>query len=354
MEIDASPSRLRPHTQLMTRVTILTGFLGAGKTTLLNRILRGNHGRRIGVLVNDFGAVNIDAKLVASVADGGQAINLSNGCICCSMQGDLVTSTLKMLDGPNPPEQIVIEASGISDPFGVAAAFRTSQLREQTRLDGVVTLVDAENARSRFLDRQLVEDQIRAADIVLLNKADLVGRERLLELESWIRDLVPRARVIPTVQADVPLDVLLGVGGAASAASEHDHGPHDVAAFTTLSYESRCRLAYRKVQAALEALPPKIFRAKGTLYLADAPNLRFVAQMVGRRVMIDVDRPWGEETPCTQIVVIGTPGSITPDDLAARFDACITDAIPIMADEAFQRLRTQHKNAGVLTLARHR
>jgi G3E family GTPase len=321
-----------------TPVTILTGFLGAGKTTLLNRILRGNHGRRVGVLVNDFGAVNIDAKLVDSVADGGQAINLANGCICCSMQGDLVTSSLTMLSGPNPPEQIVIEASGISDPFGVAAAFRTSQLRDRTRLDGVVALVDAENARSRFLDRQLVEDQIRAADIVLLNKADLVGRERLLELEAWIRGLVPRARVIPTVHADIPLDLLLGVGGAGSA-FEHDHGPHDIAQFTGLTYESPCRLAYRKVQAALESLPPGIFRAKGTLYLADAPNLRFVAQMVGRRVSIDVDRPWDEELPRTQLVFIGAPGSITPDDLAARFDACISDAIPIMADEAFQRLR---------------
>ncbi len=333
-------------------VTILTGFLGAGKTTLLNRILRGNHGRRIGVLVNDFGAVNIDAKLVDSVADGGQGINLSNGCICCSMQGDLVTSTLTMLTGPNPPEQIVIEASGISDPFGVAGAFRTSQLRDRTRLDGVVALVDAENARSRFLDRQLVEDQIRAADIVLLNKADLVGRERLLELEFWIRDLVPRARVIPTIRADVPLDLLLDVGGATSS-SAHDHAPHDIAQFTTLSYGSGCRLAYRKVQAALESLPLDVFRAKGTLYLADAPNLRFVAQMVGRRVSIDVDRPWGEETARTEIVVIGAPGSLTAEDVTARFDACITDAIPIMANEPFQRMRTHHKKARALLASTH-
>lgn len=327
--------------ELTTPVTILTGFLGAGKTTLLNRILRGNHGRRIGVLVNDFGAVNIDARLVNSVADGGQAINLSNGCICCSMQGDLVTSTLKMLSAPEPPEQIVIEASGISDPFGVAAAFRTSQLRDITRLDGVVTLVDAENAGSRSLDRQLVEDQIRAADIVLLNKADLVERERLLELESWIRGLVPRARIIPTVQADVPLHLLLGLGGA--ALSDNDHGPHDVARFTSFTYETDCRLAYRKVQSALESLPPEVFRAKGTLHLADAPNLRFVAQMVGRRVRIDVDRPWGEERPCTQLVVIGAPGSITGDDLVARFDACATDAFPVMADEAFGKLWARSK-----------
>jgi G3E family GTPase len=326
------------NSQLTTPVTILTGFLGAGKTTLLNRILRGNHGLRIGVLVNDFGAVNIDARLVDSVADGGQAINLSNGCICCSMQGDLVTSTLKMLSRPDPPEQIVIEASGISDPFGVASAFRTSQLRERTRLDGVVALVDAENAHSPYLDRQLVEDQIRAADIVLLNKADLVDAARLEELREWVRELVPRARVLTVVQADIPLEVLLGVGGA-SAASSHDHGPHEIARFSTITYETECRLAYRKVQAALESLPPEVFRAKGTLYLADAPNLRFVAQLVGRRVTIDVDRPWGEEEPRTQLVVIGAPGSISGPELDARIDACSTDAFPIMADGAFQRLR---------------
>jgi len=326
---------------MTTPVTILTGFLGAGKTTLLNRILRGDHGLRIGVLVNDFGSVNIDARLVDSVADGGQAINLSNGCICCTMQGDLVTSTLKMLDRPNPPEQIVVEASGISDPFGVAAAFRTSRLRERTRLDGVIAVVDAENARSPYLDRQLVEDQIRAADIVLLNKVDLAGTERVALLRDWIRTMVPRARIIETVQADVPLDPILGVGG--SEVRDHDHGPHEIARFATVTYETERPLAYRKVQAALEGLPPEVFRAKGVLYLADAPNLRFVAQMVGKRVTIDVDRPWGNEPLHTQLVVIGTPGSLSGEDLVARLDACATDAFPIMADDPFRRVWQQQR-----------
>jgi G3E family GTPase len=205
-------------------------------------------------------------------------------------------------------------------------------------------VVDAENARSRYLDPMLVEDQIRAADIVLLNKVDLAGPGRLDELRSWIRNLVPRARILPTAHADAPLDVILGVGGAASSRDhDHDHGAHDIARFTTLSYQSNCRLAYRKVQAAMETLPPEVFRAKGTLYLADAPNLRFVAQMVGRRVRIDVDRPWGDQSPRTEIVVIGSPGSISGDDLIARFDACITDAIPIMADDAFRRLRERRR-----------
>jgi G3E family GTPase len=326
------------NSQLTTPTTLLTGFLGAGKTTLLNRILRGDHGLRVGVLVNDFGSVNIDAKLVDSVADGGQAINLSNGCICCTMQGDLVTSTLKMLERPNPPEHIVVEASGISDPFGVAAAFRTSRLRDKTRLDGVVAVVDAENARSPYLDRQLVEDQVRAADIVLLNKVDLAGPERVAELRVWIRGLVPRARVQETVQANVPLDLILGVGGAASD-FDAGHAQHEIAGFETLSYHADRAMAYRKIQAALEGLPPEVFRAKGVLYLADAPNLRFVAQMVGRRLSIDVDRPWGAEKPETQLVVIGKPGAILGDELVERMDKCFTDAFPIMADEAFKRLR---------------
>jgi G3E family GTPase len=207
----------------------------------------------------------------------------------------------------------------------------------------VVAVVDAENARSRYLDPQLVEDQIRAADIVLLNKVDLVGPERIAELEGWIRGLVPRARVLRTVQAGVPLDVLLNVGGA-GIPHHHGHEPHDTSRFTSLTYETDRRLAYRKVQAALESLPPGIVRAKGTLYLADAPYLRFVAQMVGRRVTVDVDRPWGEETPRTQLVVIGALGSITGEELVARFDACATDAFPIMADDAFRTLRQRRKD----------
>jgi G3E family GTPase len=156
-------------------VTLLTGFLGAGKTTLLNRILQGSHGLRIGVMVNDFGAVNIDAQLVDAIA--GDVVDLSNGCVCCTMRGGLVQQTLKLLSRRNPPDYLVVEASGISDPVGVAGAFRTTALREQTRLDAVVALVDVEHIRDAYLDQQLIHDQLASADVIVLNKVDLVDEQ---------------------------------------------------------------------------------------------------------------------------------------------------------------------------------
>lgn len=321
---------------MATPVTLLTGFLGAGKTTLLNRILRNRQGLRVGVLVNDFGAVNIDARLV-DVMDG-QSIDLSNGCICCTMQGDLVTSVASMLRRSPPVDHIVVEASGISDPIGVVQAFRTPALRDRTRLDAVVAVADAENARNPRLDHVLVEDQIRSADMIVLNKADLVDAGRLTELRDWIHGLAPRARIVEAVQADVPLALVLGIGGSA-ADSHANHGHSTSGGYQTWTYRTSRRLGYQEVRQALASLPEAIFRAKGFLHLANAPNLRFVVQTVGGRVCIDVDGPWGDEAPQTEIVFIGGVGSIDPDDLAARFDACADDAIPLLPDAVFRRIR---------------
>jgi len=318
-----------------TPVTILTGFLGAGKTTLLNRILRAPHELRIGVMVNDFGSVNIDARLVAAVR--GDQIDLTNGCVCCSMRGNLVQSTLAMLDRPSPPEYLIVEASGISDPVGVAAAFRTSALRERTRLDGVIALVDAENCRNPRLDEQLVEDQVRSADLVILNKIDLVPEETQAELREWIRTLAPAARIVPAVQADVPLSVLLGVERAGPL-EDMNHQGHGHPLLGSWTYCTDRPLAYRKVRDALADLPPSIFRAKGILAAADAPNLQFAVQMVGRRVAIDVLGPWGEEPRRTELVFIGEPDALYVDGLVRRFDACATDAIPLTPRERMHRL----------------
>src|SRR5579859_5038646 len=184
-------------------VTILTGFLGAGKTTLLNRLLSAQHGLRLGVLVNDFGAINIDQRLVDVMA--GESMSLTNGCVCCSMRGSLVTTVLDLLRRPNPPEALLIEASGIADPASIAAAFRTSALRAHTRVDGIVTVVDAENARNPRLDGVLIAEQIRTADIILLNKADLVDESARRDLVAWMHTLAPNARIVPTVRANVPV-----------------------------------------------------------------------------------------------------------------------------------------------------
>jgi len=316
-------------------VTILTGFLGTGKTTLLNRLLRVNHGMRLAVLVNDFGAINIDARLIDYLDE--DSISLTNGCVCCSMRGNLVTSTLAVLERPQPPEHLVVEASGIADPIGVAGAFRTSALRRRTRVNGIITLVDAEQAQNPRLDRQLIHDQIRSADVVVLNKVDLVDAPRRAELAGWIRSLAPGTRVVEAVDAEVPFEVVMGIDSqGARRLVDGSDGRH--LQFGTWSYSTEHPLAYRSVRAALEGLPAEIFRAKGILALADAPNLPFTLQMVGRRISIEPAGTWGERQPGTALVCIGSPGAMTTHDLSDRLDACTTTSVTLMT----------HQNLGVL------
>ena len=221
-------------------ITILSGFLGAGKTSLLNHILHGNHGLRIGVLVNDFGEINIDAELVAGVS--GNSVSLSNGCVCCSIRDDLVESTLQLVQGPNRPEYLILETSGVADPISVSLTFVESELKSLIDVDSILTVVDAENIRS--LDdeyEELAEDQISMADIVILNKVDLADQATLDDLKSWIHAIVPNARLIETTHGKVPLELILGIGqfepervlGKTSsnihvhAESGHDHHQQD-------------------------------------------------------------------------------------------------------------------------------
>jgi G3E family GTPase len=147
-------------------ITIITGFLGSGKTTLLNRILRADLGRRTAVLVNDFGTINIDAQLVVDV--DSDTIALANGCICCTIRDDLLRAALQLLERPQPPEYVVIETSGVSDPWAVADTFLLPELRALFRLDGIITVVDAEYVDQQPSYESLIVDQISAADIVVL------------------------------------------------------------------------------------------------------------------------------------------------------------------------------------------
>jgi len=259
-------------------VTVLSGFLGAGKTTLLNHLLRGGHGLRLGVLVNDFGEINIDARLVDFMEE--DSISLANGCICCTKQGDMVTSVLSVLNRPNPPEHLVVEASGIADPAALAAAFRTTALRDCTRLDGIITLVDAENARNPRLDQQLVHEQIRFADILILNKIDLVDEQSRAALHPWLRAIPPNARLVAAVNADVAVEVLMGLNGA-KAAGHSVQGSHAHTAYETWSYRTEHPLAYRRVRQGLATLPVAIYRAEGVLSPGDPPPPRFVARIGG-------------------------------------------------------------------------
>ena len=212
-------------------VTILTGFLGAGKTTLLNHILANQQGLKTAVLVNEFGEIGIDNELI--IATGEDMVELSNGCICCSINGELLEAVYRILDRPEPVDYLVVETTGLADPLPVAMTFLGSDLRDLTRLDSIITLIDAENFSDELLEGEVARSQIVYGDMLLLNKCDLVAEERLADLERQLREIKGEARILRSIKGEVPLPLLLSVGlfesdkvasGQNHDACDHDHG----------------------------------------------------------------------------------------------------------------------------------
>ena len=210
-------------------VTILTGFLGAGKTTLLNHILSNQQGVKTAVLVNEFGEIGIDNDLI--IATGEDMVELSNGCICCSINGELLDAVYRILDRPDPVDYLVVETTGLADPLPVAMTFLGSDLRDDTRLDSIITLIDAENFSDEILDGEVARAQVVYGDILLLNKCDLVSEERLTEVEGRLREIKTDARILRSVKGDVSLPLLLSVGlfesDKVAAEQNHDDCDHD-------------------------------------------------------------------------------------------------------------------------------
>ena len=337
-------------------VTILTGFLGAGKTTLLNRILHADHGLKIAVLVNDFGAINIDSQLIANVE--GEKVSLVNGCICCTIRNDLLEATEQLIDQPEPPDYIIVEPSGVSDPGEVARTFLL--LRPHVQVDSVIAVIDCEQLPNLQGRNQLLAlEQIGVADIILLNKVDLADPIVVTELQTWIRRINANARFLETINCNAPLPLLLGVGNFApdrlvnrtaldihvhpegethdhdhdDHEHEHEHHEHDEdhghrhtdhsLLFSTWLYESAAPLNFKALRRTVEKLPHPIFRAKGFIRLDAPANRRALLQMVGSRVRLTLGEVWAaDETPRTQLVFIGEPGSLDPAELQERFDRC--------------------------------
>jgi G3E family GTPase len=303
-------------------VTIVTGFLGAGKTTLMNHVLHGSHGRRLAVLVNDFGAVNVDATLL----QGGdnEIVSLENGCICCNLSDGLVTSAMRLLRLPTPPEHILIETSGVSDPIEIARTFSDPELQPYAPLDGIVTIVDAELAPTLEDEMAtLARRQVAAADVVVLNKLDLVGDEGRARATAWIEAHGPHARVIEAEHGAVALELILGLGGSVRmgrGVPADGAGGHTAPVFDTWTFESTGPLPMQRLHAALSRMPKTVFRAKGLLYLQEKPEYRCVLQSTAQRAAITVDAPWGSRAPQTQIVFIGSAGGVDPQEIRALFE----------------------------------
>jgi G3E family GTPase len=273
--------------------TVIGGFLGAGKTTLLNRLLRGATGRRFAVMVNDFGALDIDGQLVAD--HGGDTIALANGCLCCTIGDSLVTTLLSLLERPERFDHIVVEASGVADPARVADL---AVLEPRLSRDGVIVVVDAAHVRERAADRRVgdtVTRQLAAADLLVLNKVDLA--HDLAALRGWLSTHAA-APVLEARHADVPLDLLFGLdrhGGPAGCGTADG--------FASWSYEWPEPVERETVLAMLRDAAG-VLRAKGIVRFADAPARRSVVHLVGHRLDVSDGGPWSDNAP-SRLVLLG-------------------------------------------------
>ena len=311
-------------------VTILTGFLGAGKTTLLNRILTGNHGLRVAVLVNDFGSINVDADLVVGLED--DVMSLANGCVCCSIRDDLIETVEAVLARPEKPEYIVLEASGVSDPSSIAMTFTDQRFRDMIRLDSLMCLVDAEQLFAAPEQMELKLRQIAFSDMVILNKVDLVDRATVQKVHDWLGSRFRRYRLVEAVNADVPLDILLSVGRFAAEQLEteipdhHEHGPdcgchhsdHSDSFSTTMMKADR-PISLSSLRSAIRKLPGDVYRLKGFVFSEEDPDHRILVQVVGKRMDIARDGAWGHRKPETRLVAIGAPGALSEYELSEAF-----------------------------------
>jgi G3E family GTPase len=275
--------------------TVIGGFLGAGKTTLLNRLLAGAANRRLGVLVNDFGALDIDSQLVAE--HGGDTMALANGCLCCTIGDSLVTTLLALLGRPERLDHIVVEASGVADPGRIADL---AVLEPRLARDGVVVVVDGGDVRQRASDRRVgdtVLRQLKAADLLVLNKVDLA------EDPSALRTWLAKQSTAPVVEArhgDVPPALLFGLDrhGASQSGGDSEN-------FRSWSYSWPEPVDRAALLAMLGGVPSDILRAKGIVRFADSINRRSIVHMIGRRIEIAEDGPWRGDAD-SRLVLLGT------------------------------------------------
>jgi G3E family GTPase len=351
-------------------VTIITGFLGSGKTTLLNHILTNQQGLKTAVLVNEFGEIGIDNELIVATEDN--MVELSNGCVCCTINNDLIEAVYKVLEREEKIDYLVVETTGLADPLPVALTFLGTELRDMTRLDSIVTVVDCANFSLDLFNSEAAYSQIAYGDVILLNKVDLVDEADVDLLEVRIRDIKQGARILRTRNAEVPLPLVLSVGLFESDKyfdskqaeeghhthehphyehhdhechdpdchnpehhhhhehHDHEHGHHhhhhhhhsnhlENDGFTSLSFQSDKPLSIRKFQYFLDnQLPENVFRAKGILWFDESPK-RHIFHLAGKRFTIEDDEWKGEKK--NQLVLIGQ--NLDHDDLLSQIENCI-------------------------------
>ncbi|MEO0014850.1 MAG: hypothetical protein RLZZ535_3239 [Cyanobacteriota bacterium] len=311
-------------------VTVLTGYLGAGKTTLLNRILTHEHGKKVAVIVNEFGEVGIDNQLVIDADE--EIFEMNNGCICCTVRGDLIRIIGNLMKRRHKFDHLVIETTGLADPAPVIQTFFVDEdLRDKIALDAVVTVVDAKHIQQHW-EADEAQEQIAFADVILLNKTDLVSPEELAELESRIKGMNGMAKIYRTQNSDLAMDALLGVQAfdldraleidpefLTESAHEHDE---TVKSFAIVeSGELDGQKLNNWLSQLLQTKGVDIFRMKGILNIAGEDE-RFVFQGVHMLLDGKADRPWKEgETRKNELVFIGR--NLDEAQLREDFKQCL-------------------------------
>ncbi len=335
-----------------TPVTVLTGYLGAGKTTLLNRILSEPHGKKYAVIVNEFGEIGIDNDLVVGADE--EVFEMNNGCICCTVRGDLIRILDGLMRGKGKFDAIIVETTGLADPAPVAQTFFMDEnVGRRTKLDAVVTVADAKWLNDRLKDAPEAKNQIAFADVILINKTDLVSPDELSEVEARIRAINPYARLHRTERAKIPLneilernafdlDRILDIEPAflEREEHEHDHGhdhhhenEHQHGGLKHYHDEDMQSIALKSekpldpdkffpwVQDLVQKEGPNILRCKGILAFKDDDE-RFVFQGVHMILDGDHQRPWNQdEKRESRIVFIGR--NLPGKQIAEGFDSCL-------------------------------
>ena len=306
-------------------VTIISGFLGSGKTTLLNHILKNQVGLKTAVLVNEFGEIGIDNDLIIEGSE--DMIELNNGCICCSINGELLNTVSKVLERSEKIDYMIVETTGLADPLPVAMTFAAGDLREKVRLDSIITVIDGENFDFEINNTSVAYSQILYGDILLLNKCDLVNEEQLKKVEKFINNIKKEPRILRSTNSEVGLQTIMSVGlfetdtfqfkeKMISNQDSHDHSSHshdhsshshdfinNIEGFTSISFETNEPFSLRKFQNFLDnQISQNVFRAKGILWFMESER-KHIFHLSGKRFSLD-DCEW-ENEKSNKIVLIG-------------------------------------------------